>query len=60
LEQEFLANIADSALTLDDKDEPSQTPDAANDTVVTSDVVVLDDSAAHALAVIGLDQLLNW
>ena len=60
LDTEFLANIADSALALDDADEPSQAPDTSGDASNTSDDVVLDDSAAHALAAIGLNQLLNW
>jgi hypothetical protein len=57
LDTEFLANIADSALPLDDADEPSQAPDTSVDASDTSDDVVLDDSAAHALAAIGLNQL---
>ena len=57
-----MANIADSSLALDDVDEPSwsQAPDTSGDASDTSDDVILDDSAAHALAAIGLDQLLNW
>ena len=57
---EFFANIADSALVPDNKDEPSQTPGTSVDVDDTPDDAVLDDSAAQALAAIGLDQLLNW
>jgi len=56
----FLANIADSALAPDDEDEPSQIPGTSVDADDTPDDAVLDESAAQALAVIGLDHLLNW
>jgi hypothetical protein len=59
---DLLAHLADSAISPDeegDDDEPSQSADSP----VTGDTPadgVLDDSAAQALAAIGLDQLLNW
>ena len=59
LDTEFSANIADSAFALDDADEPSQAPDTSGDASDTLDDIILDDSAAHALAAIELDQLLN-
>ena len=56
---DLLANLAGSDLAPDDEDEPSQTPES-HDADDSPDDVALDDSAAQALAAIGLDQLLNW
>ena len=56
---DLLANLAGSDLAPDDEDEPSQTPES-HDADDTTDDTALDDSAAQALAAIGLDQLLNW
>ena len=56
---DLLANLAGSAHAPDDEDEPSQTPEP-HDADDTTDDAALDDSAAQALAAIGLEQLLNW
>ena len=58
-DSDLFAHLADSSLAPDDVDEPSHTPEL-HDSDNTADEEVLDDSAAHALAAIGLDQLLNW
>ena len=57
----LLANIADSTTTntADDEEAPASST-APGDTTPPSEHDDMTDSAAHALAAIGLDQLLNW
>ena len=54
--------MADSTLTLEGNDaEPCASPvEPSDDASPSLDEVALDDFAAHALAAVGLDQLLNW
>jgi hypothetical protein len=57
----LLGNFAGSASANagDDDDQPT-TPPESPDKVPSPDDDPMTDSAAHALAAIGLDQLLNW
>jgi hypothetical protein len=62
VDDDLLANLADSfppSVDVDD-DEPPQDLDPSAASTDTADETILDDSAAQALAAIGLDQLLNW
>ena len=57
----LLANIADSTTTNTANDEEAPASSTApGDTTPPSEHDDMTDSAAHALAAISLDQLLNW
>jgi hypothetical protein len=62
VEDDLLANLADYFPASADvgDDEPAQDVDPSAAPLDTQDEAVLEDSAAQALAAIGLDQLLNW
>jgi hypothetical protein len=62
VDEDMLANVANSFSASEDvvDDEPSFDDGPSAGAADTPDDMVLDDSAAQALAAIGLDQLLNW